>query len=221
MSGARYRPTAGASPLDVIAELEELLRRLLKGLATGELGGDLRAAADEILLSDGLAASYVDVPGIGETAEWRLPEPGDALDLSAIADGSLGEAEMEVHRTEDEIPSDGEGETSETNEIGDLSVRGDEEDRQTTTRIVVDHVELPDLMGPEPDHRASPEPETRERTDWFSAGGGVPDWPAFASPRRRKEHVRREPSTDRVRYLFPVPDATDWNVGELRYDHQK
>ena len=47
MSGARYRPMAGASPLDVIAELEELVRRLLKGLATGELGGDLRAAADE------------------------------------------------------------------------------------------------------------------------------------------------------------------------------
>jgi hypothetical protein len=63
----------------------------------------------------------------------------------------------------------------------------------------------------------SPEPDTRERKDWFSAGDGEPEWPAFASPRRRKEHVRREPSTDRVRYLFPVPDATDWNVGELDY----
>ena len=73
MSGGRYRPVAGASPLDVIAELEELLRRLLKGLATGELGGDLRVAADEVLLSDGLAATYVEQPGIGETAEWRPP----------------------------------------------------------------------------------------------------------------------------------------------------
>src|SRR5262245_31173036 len=51
MSGGRYRPTTDASPLDVIAELEELLRRLLKGLATGELDVDLRAAADEALLS--------------------------------------------------------------------------------------------------------------------------------------------------------------------------
>ena len=30
--------------------------------------------------------------------------------------------------------------------------------------------------------------------------------------------MEREPSRDRVRYLFPVPDATDWNVGELRYE---
>ena len=93
MSGGRYKPVAGASPLDVIAELEELLRRLLKGLATGELGGDLRAAADEVLLSEGLSAMHVEHPGLGETAEWRLPDPtpDDALDLSAIADGNLGE----------------------------------------------------------------------------------------------------------------------------------
>ena len=105
MSGGRYRPMAGASPLDVIAELEELLRRLLKGLATGELGGDLRAAADEVLLSEGLSATHVEKPGIGETAEWRLPEPAAAdegLDLSAISDGNLGEREIEVHRASDD-----------------------------------------------------------------------------------------------------------------------
>jgi hypothetical protein len=102
-----------------------------------------------------------------------------------------------------------------------LSVRGGGEDRHTTTRIVVDHVELPDLMGPESDHPASPEPDTRERKDWFAAGDGEPEWPAFASPRRKREHVNREPSTDRVRYLFPVPDATDWSVGELRYERKK
>ena len=102
MSGGRYRPVAGASPLDVIAELEELLRRLLKGMATGELGGDLRVAADEILLSEGLSAMHVETPGMGETAEWRLPDPmpDEALDLSAISDAHLGDAEIEVHRPE-------------------------------------------------------------------------------------------------------------------------
>ncbi len=214
MSGGRYRPVAAASPLDVIAELEELLRRLLKGLATGELGGDLRAAADEVLLSDGLSATHVDAPGIGETAEWHLPDPtGDeGLDLSAIADGHLGEEEIEVHRTSND---DG----TETNQLDDLSVRGGEEDRQQTTRIIVDHVELPDLMGAESDHPASPPPDTGDRADWFSAGDGEPEWPAFARPRRR-DHSNREPSKDRVRYLFPVPDATDWNVGELRYERR-
>jgi hypothetical protein len=226
MSGGRYRPVAGASPLDVIAEIEELLRRLLKGMATGELGGDLRVAADEVLLYDGLAASYVDAPSIGETAEWRLPEPsGDedqGLDLSALADGHFSEAEIEVKR----IAEDAETGTG-TNEIPLPSVRrgGDdrspvEEDTARTTRIVVDNVELPEIM-PESDHRPSAEPDIRDRMDWFSAGDGEPEWPAFARPRHRREHVNREPSTDRVRYLFPVPDATDWSVGELRYERKR
>jgi hypothetical protein len=216
MSGGRYRPVAGASPLDVIAELEELLRRLLKGLATGELGGDLRAAADEVLLSDGLAATHLESPGIGETAEWRLPDPApdDALDLSAIADGNLGDEEISVHKASEK--DDG----TDTNQMDDLSVRGDVEDRQPTTRIVVDDVELPEIMSAEGDHRAPTRPDEGARADWFSAGDGEPEWPAFAKP-RRKDHVNREPSKDRVRYLFPVPDATDWSVGELRYERKR
>jgi hypothetical protein len=224
MSGGRYKPVAGASPLDVIAEAEELLRRLLKGLATGELGGDLRVAADEILLSEGLSASHVDSPGLQETAEWRLPDPrpDEALDLTAISDANLGDAEIEVHRTEAEEADLGEADASETNEIGDLSVRGGGDDPQPTTRVVVDEVELPDLMGPESDHRASsPPPDFGGRADWFAGGDGEPEWPAFASPRRKQKHDEdRQPSTDRVRYLFPVPDATDWEVGELRYERK-
>ena len=216
MSGGRYRPVAGASPLDVIAELEELLRRLLKGLATGELGGDLRAAADEVLLSEGLSATHVETPGMGETAEWRLPDPtpDEALDLSAIADGNIGDDEISVHRAEN---ADG----TETNQMGDLSVRGGEEDRQPTTRIVVDDVELPDLMATEGDHRAPTQPRNGDRADWFSAGDGEPEWPAFARPRKKDHDADREPSKDRVRYLFPVPDATDWSVGELRYERKR
>jgi hypothetical protein len=224
MSGGRYKPVAGASPLDVIAEVEELLRRLLKGMAMGELGGDLRVAADEILLSEGLSAIHVDSPGVQETAEWRLPDPrpDESLDLTAISDANLGEAEIEVHHAQDEELAEPET-ASETNEIGDLSVRRGGDDPQPTTRIVVDQVELPDLMGPESDHRAStPPPDFGDRADWFSAGDGEPEWPAFASPRRKQHHdEERQPSTDRVRYLFPVPDATDWEVGELHYDRKK
>ena len=229
MSGGRYKPVSGASPLDVIAEVEELLRRLLKGMATGELGGDLRVAADELLLSEGLSAIHVDSPGIGETGEWRLPDPtpGEALDLSAISDAHLGEAEIEVHRADEDtrpeqVEQEEQAATSETNEIGDLSVRTGGDDPRSTTRIVVDEVDLPDLMGPESDHRASPPPpDFGDRADWFAAGEGEPEWPAFASPRRRqRQDPERQPSTDRVRYLFPVPDATDWEIGELRYERR-
>ncbi len=228
MSGGRYRPVAGASPLDVIAELEELLRRLLKGLATGELGGDLRAAADEVLLSEGLSATHVETPGLGETAEWHLPDPtpDEAIDLSAIADGNMGDDEITVHKAEidEEITihraesDDG----TDTNQMDDLSVRGAEEDRQPTTRIVVDDVELPEIMSADGDHRAPTRPDDiGDRADWFSAGDGEPEWPAFARPRRKDHDADREPSKDRVRYLFPVPDATDWSVGELRYERKR
>src|SRR5262249_4542377 len=170
-----------------------------------------------------------DSPGIGETAEWRLPDPrpDETLDLSAISDGNLSEAEIEVHRAEEETSirhaeHEEPATASETNEIGDLSVRGAGGDPHPTTRVVVDEVELPDLMGPESDHRASPPPpDFGDRADWFAAADGEPEWPAFASPRRRqKQDPERQPSTDRVRYLFPVPDATDWEVGELRYERR-
>jgi hypothetical protein len=214
MSGGRYKPTRNASPLNVIAELEELLRRLLKGLATGELPDDLRAAADDALLTSGLSATHVESPQMGETAEWRLPDPIEAeeqLDLAAIADGNLGE--IDVHRASAETDALPDPIRPEAN---DLDVRRGEEDRQPTTRIVVDDVELPEIMGADSDHRASPQPETG---DWFSADGEV-DWPAFARPRRERKGDRA-PSEERVRFLFPVPDATDWNVGELRYDGEK
>ena len=85
-------------------------------------------------------------------------------------------------------------------------------------------VQLPEIMAA----KGSPGP-TREKpmADWFSAddGNGEVDWPAFASPRReRGEGEKREldeDAADRVRYLFPVPDATDWDVGELRYERNK
>ena len=43
----------GERPLELVAELEEGARLLLRMLARGELGADLRAAADEALLADG------------------------------------------------------------------------------------------------------------------------------------------------------------------------
>ena len=217
MSGARYRPAAGSSPLAVIGEVEELLRRILKRLATGELEGDLRTAADELLLADGLRTADVEQPGMGETAEWRLPAPegDDELDLSAV-DGSIGDIEVRDTRrqasVEDPGPEERVEEASQVPEAGEPS---------DGTRMVVTDVELPEIMAAK-DH---PGPaREKPKADWFAAGegDGEVDWPAFASPRRERGQKREldHEAADRVRYLFPVPDATDWDVGELRYDRK-
>jgi hypothetical protein len=216
MSGARYRPAEGSSPLGVIADVEELLRRILKSMATGELEGDLRAAADELLLADGLRAADVAQPDMGETAEWRLPGPDgdDEPDLSAI-DGGVGE--IEVHDTRehmlvDEVGSD-EPTTKDTPSV----------QRNEPPRIAVPDVELPEIMAAK-DHPGPPDDES-PKPDWFAAGDGdgEVEWPAFASPRKDRDSKREldDEAADRVRYLFPVPDATDWDVGELRYERKR
>jgi hypothetical protein len=217
MSGARYRPAAGSSPLGVIAEVEELLRRILKALATGELTGDLRAEADQLLLADGLRAGDAVQPGMGETAEWRLPDPtadDEELDLSAI-DGSVGE--IEVHDTREQP-------TTSTEEISvTRAVPPTPETPARPARIEVTDVELPEIMAAK-DH-PGPSRDEEPKADWFSAGegDGEVEWPAFASPRRAKDDKREldGEAADRVRYLFPVPDATDWDVGELRYERKR
>jgi hypothetical protein len=217
MSGARFRPSRDASPLATIAEVEELLRRLLNGLATGALEGDLRAKADEVLLAQGMQAADAAVePGAGETAEWRLPDSDDDDELI------LGEV---VAASGDEISISASG-------TADTSAIPKPEEGEQPTRIVVDHVELPDIMGT--DETRSGEASERERhparaevftpepepgTDWFAAGDV--EWPAFASPRREREEEDRPGASDRVRYLFPVPDSTDWDVGELRYERKQ
>lgn len=215
MSGARFRPSRDASPLATIAEVEELLRRLLNGLATGALEGDLRAKADEVLLAQGMHASAASVPSPGETAEWRLPEVDDDELILGEVIGASG----------DEISISASGETSEMPEPVQ---------EHQPTRIVVDHVELPEIMASDETtsdetpaererHPARAEvftPEPEPGTDWFAAGDV--EWPAFASPRRERDgEDEREGASDRVRYLFPVPDSTDWDVGELRYERKQ
>jgi hypothetical protein len=215
MSGARYRPTADASPLAVIAGMEDLLRSILKGLARGKLTGDLRAMADEKLLAEGLNASPAPAPSVGETAEWRIPDPTpdheEEMDLSSISDGWAGEGE--------------------TGEIAVHKAPHGFAQASKPTRIVVTDVELPVIMGvdenPPPEQHQAPfasEPEEpAKEADWFASADGEVEWPAFASPRRKRgeePELDRE-AEDRVRYLFPVPDATDWDVGELKYERKR
>jgi hypothetical protein len=224
MSGARYRPTADASPLRVISDLEELLRRILNKLAAGELSGDLRERSDELLLAEGMTAASASPARHDETAEWQLPAPtGDddeELDLATIADGHIGEVEVKKTSDGDETVAHEENGTHELSR------------EDPTTRIVVTDVELPDIMGADEHPSAPPaEPSSNgsraERAaeagaDWFASADGELEWPAFASPRRGREAEERpeKPSED-VRYLFPVPDQTDWEVGELRYERKR
>ena len=65
---------AGRSPLELAVELESIVRALLREAGRGQLGADLRVAADEILLADGLAGGDGAATVRGSTAEWGVVE---------------------------------------------------------------------------------------------------------------------------------------------------
>ena len=77
-------------PLELVAEIEERARSILRQAASGHLGGDLRAAADETLLADGLAVADGAVELRGATAEWDSLEasPGPQREASTRGEGT-------------------------------------------------------------------------------------------------------------------------------------
>jgi len=194
MSGARFVPTTGSQPLEVIASVEEILRGILRSQIVGELSGDLRTRADEILLADGLKATET-IQETGAEGEWHLPDPRDS---------------------DDEVAGPSE------------AVEG----APTTTRIVLDEVDLPVLAADErtarrrhsntPARRPSEEGAGRA-DDWLAATGEV-QWPEFAGHSGRKRRGRERtglPGSVKASMLFQVPDATDWEIGELRYERKR
>ncbi|MGZ5375835.1 MAG: hypothetical protein ACXWEF_05215 [Solirubrobacterales bacterium] len=181
MSGDRIAP-GDSSPLETIAGVEEMLRTLLRGMATGELGSDLRITSDETLLADGLRVGEASASQLGGTAEWRLPDHEETAEWQ-IPD--LDEAERIVA------------------EHGELSstVHGPFKagDGPFDVEIQPPMAERPPKPAPQADWL----PDQTEREL---------DWPSFAG--RRPRGRRREKPSDRVRYLFPVPE-TDWSANDL------
>lgn len=93
-SGEPAAQRQGVSPSEIAAGIERMLRQILRRGVTGELGGDLRAAADEMLLADGFNLGE-GAATRGETTEWDAAEPaGDpalADELEAVGDALGGE----------------------------------------------------------------------------------------------------------------------------------
>ncbi|MEK6277191.1 MAG: hypothetical protein AABM29_04175 [Actinomycetota bacterium] len=82
----------------------------------------------------------------------------------------------------------------------------------------LEHEEPPDHDQAEDEHKEIPVTQSSER-DWLAevSRGRRDDtleWPARRAMRDSDERV----DSPRVRHLFPVPEGTDWEVGELRYD---
>jgi hypothetical protein len=194
-------PVADGAPTaaETAAEIEELTRAILRDAACGHLGSDLRATADEILLADGLAVGEGEAEQRGGAEEWD-PPPDQADDLSQQEDEQLwmdvSEDWQEVHEAPDE----------------DTAI----------------------LQVPEPAGRIRIEshPRQEEENLFANSQNGREERPPTALDARQRGHgqiaeLAEEPPderravSDRVAYLFPRPETTEWTVGELSYDRRR
>ncbi len=105
-SGEPATRARAVTPAETAAELEDLARAILKDAAAGHLGSDLRVAADEILLADGLAVGDGAAEQRGGTTEWDLtPVEPEEIELGAeldalIPDPAPEEPPLEPERTD-------------------------------------------------------------------------------------------------------------------------
>jgi len=198
----------GEGPLDLVAALEERTRSILREAATGRLGIDLRAAADEALLADGLAVGEGAAEARGETAEWgaiESTEPSPAPD-------PLVPDPVEPQPAPDPVAPGREAEEA-------TGVNLEENATEQPTRV---------LMATKVTKRQPPEaPEEKGKSsDWLSevdSRGDTLDWPERPEALKLLDRrpAEREAARRRVRHLFPRPEATEWGVAELQYDRRR
>lgn len=210
-------------PSEVAAGVEELLRTILRRGVAGELGNDLRAAADETLLADGLAFGEGDVAERGGSTEWDLEPIEVEVETTEIPKLEQVEAEVEAEDFEladaDRIRvSRGPGERAADPASAD-GVAGEPASASGQETQPFTFVEEDGTLIEEP-VAASAEAEALEASaepvNWLDEvdGEATMDFPA------RSEHLNdlAKPPLDRaevkarVQYLFPRTE-TNWAVG--------
>ena len=191
-------------PVVTATEIEDLTRAILRDAACGHLGTDLRSTADEILLADGLAVGEGRAAQRGGTEEWdliayerepdqdRAPEPVEAVQ------GGVWERFPDSSRDREE---DGEPEAQmqvpDTPDRITIKSRPPIEEENVFTRAE-SHYEEPPTMT-----MAVHEPVQGRLDDVLEA-----------------HREQRRNTSDRVAYLFPRPETTEWAVSELSYERR-
>jgi hypothetical protein len=213
---------AGRGASDVAAQVEELLRTILRRGVVGELGNDFRAAADEALLAEGLAFGEGDVAERGGTTEWDLPAATD-VELGAVAGEEPEMRDVDLDEEEaipEPIPAAaGEPEDFEIPDAERIVVRATRDESMVPDEGTVEEtqpfafVEEDGTIVEEPDAAAEPEPEIADWLEEVDAEATM-DFPARANHLEdlARPPMDREEVKARVEYLFPRTE-TNWAVG--------
>jgi hypothetical protein len=228
-SGEPALAGAAPGPSEIAGRVEELLRTILRLGVTGEIGTDFRAAADEVLLADGLAIGEGSPAELGGDTEWEL-EPVDPVDPADPAEVAIAESDDDSATGELDLDFDRDGEEIVASRIAP-EPEPEPRRKQVHLPLIVPGLE----PEPEPDDAAeiaATRPvtfldeevpaEPREPTPtasgagWFDESGAEATMDFPARPNHLRELSRppmdREEVRARVEYLFPRTE-TNWNVG--------
>jgi hypothetical protein len=247
VAGEQLDPEAG-SPIELVAELESVVRTILRDAVRGRHGADLRAAADETLLADGLAAGEGAAAMRGSTAEWgavgtdagplwatgseaseREPEP---VELRAVPD----DQEPDDFDDEEYVPAKAFEEPTHVIElatdtllaatdvpeegIDDQPEEGIDDQPEDPGRSEPAEAEEDPQMSHQLDSQAA-----QVADDWMEgmSSSDTLDWPERPAALRMLDNrpAERRAARSRVDHLFPRPEATDWSVGELDYNRRR
>jgi hypothetical protein len=205
-SGDSAIPAADApSPASTTAAIEELLRAILRDAACGHLGSDLRSTADEILLADGLTVGDGAADQRGGDEEWGAPAEPEPQPREAVAGEGPDRAQAELW-----IDGPARWEDARTEDEPQAEMQGPE----PAPRISVESGPQPEEQNVFTNVQTDHEPPTTTM-EVLDRGDGRLEELLEDRPRERRQ------TADRVAYLFPRPEPTEWNVRELSYDRRR
>lgn len=218
-------PSAGArGASEVAAQVEELLRTILRRGVTGELGNDFRAAADEALLAEGLAFGEGAAGERGATTEWDLPaaQPVGRATIEDEPAALESELELEGDELEEEalLPElaepPAEPEDFEIPDADRIVVRAAKHEPEEAEEPIAEETQPFAFVEEDGTIVEEPEQPRREVADWLEEvdADATMNFPArsnhledLARPPMDREEVKA-----RVEYLFPRTE-TNWAVG--------
>jgi hypothetical protein len=244
-SGEPAQPLNGAegvpTPAESAVAIEDLTRAILRDAACGHLGSDLRATADEILLADGLAVGEGEAEQRGGSEEWDLPDEDDDEkeedDLEEEGDDDDSEETPDDLEEDVEVaPAGVQAASSEPASEAPVSPAGqlwmDVSDEWQEGREVRDDdeaMQVPEPAGritiqsrpePEEDHALASNQTRHEERQKIAMDAGERIHDRFNELLDKRPPESRKVA-DRVAYLFPRPETTEWDVREVSYDRRR
>jgi hypothetical protein len=227
-------PAGGLTPGQAAAAVEELARAILRDAACGHLGADLRSTADEILLADGLAAGEGDAGQRGDSTEWDATQAEVASEETR--EMSVVELEAELNASDDDREVDrAESRLAAQREEPEPQIR----EQDTLWMDVPAEWESPPrekrpepMQVPEPGGRITVSSSPHQEEDEAMEDHAQPRRPrtigeaadaadAHIAKLLEERPVQRDDPAERVAYLFPRPETTEWHVRELSYDRRR